>query len=588
MAIRQPNDAGPPPGRDAAAGSGQPAGPPGPASDAPDLEERATERIGRVAEAGPAGDEPAADHTAELSGPADPGSGSGAGAAAPGDDAATRSGWVAAAPPEPSGWPHHDTASQAGWAAGGDPAAGTGRAPEEDGGGWGDVPNREAAGWEAGPASGVPPWWSRPSQTGPAVPPQTGAYGPGSGGQGPGSGAREPGSGTGPSWGGGASSAPSGSSWADRPPSGPSWDTAPISGSRGRDLAASTGGTPGGRGRSVVRTLLALVAAVGLLLTGAGLNRLADRNEQPAASGGVPAASPSAPIQTGLEPAAAVARSLGPSVVQLETGDGLGSGVIYDKNGFILTAAHVTEGSQSLTVRLFDGTALRGRVVGSDEGNDIAVVKVDRTDLRPAKLALGADLQVGQMAVAIGSPFGLEQTVTVGVVSAKQRSLRSQDGGGLEVIQTDAPINPGNSGGALADRLGRVIGINDSIRSASGGNEGVGFAVPIDTAANSAARIVKGEPIRSGYLGVSLDTPSLGRAGALVNTVEQGSPAEQSGLEVGDLIVQFGGRSIQSSADLAAQIRSVSPGQRIPVKVVREGKEQAVTVTVGQRPASSG
>jgi putative serine protease PepD len=262
--------------------------------------------------------------------------------------------------------------------------------------------------------------------------------------------------------------------------------------------------------------------------------------------------------------------------------------VIYDKNGYILTAAHVTEGSQSLTVRLFDGTALRGRVVGSDQGNDIAVVKVDRTDLRPAKLALGVDLQVGQMAVAIGSPFGLEQTVTVGVVSAKQRSLRTQDGGGLEVIQTDAPINPGNSGGALADGLGRVIGINDSIRSESGGNEGVGFAIPIDTAANSAARIVKGEPIRSGYLGVSLDTPSLGRAGALVNTVQQGSPAEQSGLEVGDLIVQFGGKSIQSSDDLAAQIRSVSPGQRIPVKVVREGKEQAVTVTVGQRPASNG
>jgi S1-C subfamily serine protease len=133
-----------------------------------------------------------------------------------------------------------------------------------------------------------------------------------------------------------------------------------------------------------------------------------------------------------------------------------------------------------------------------------------------------------------------------------------------------------------------VIGINDSIRSESGGNEGVGFAIPIDTAANSAARIVKGEPIRSGYLGVSLDTPSLGRAGALVNTVQQGSPAEQSGLEVGDLIVQFGGKSIQSSDDLAAQIRSVSPGQRIPVKVVRGGKEQAVTVTVGQRPASNG
>ena len=582
MAIRQPNDASLPPGRDADTGSGQPAGAPGPAEEAPDREERVTERIGRVAGAGPAGDDPATDRTAEISDRASFPTGPGAGTAQPGGDAA-RSGWVAAAPPEPSGWPHHDTAGQSGWAAAGDPAGGTGRAPETGGrGGWGEPSDRQAAGWGAGQASGVPPRWSSASQTGTAAQPQAAAaYGPGSAGQEPGSGAR-------PGW-GDAPSPPSGPSWGDGPPSGPSWQTAPISGSRGWDPAsAPAGGAAGGRGRSVARTLLALVAAVGLLLTGAGLNRLADRNEQPTASSGVPVASPGAPVQTGQEPAAAVARSLGPSVVQLETGDGLGSGVIYDKNGFILTAAHVTEGSQSLTVRLFDGTALRGRVVGADQGNDIAVVKVDRTDLRPAKLALGADLQVGQMAVAIGSPFGLEQTVTVGVVSAKQRSLRTQDGGGLEVIQTDAPINPGNSGGALADRLGRVIGINDSIRSESGGNEGVGFAVPIDTAANSAARIVKGEPIRSGYLGVSLDTPSLGRAGALVNTVQPGSPAEQSGLEVGDLIVQFGGRSIQSSDDLAAQIRSVNPGQRIPVKVVREGKEQAVTVMVGQRPASSG
>jgi putative serine protease PepD len=540
MAIRQPNDASPPPGRGADAGSGQPAGSPGPAEGAPD--QRVTERIGQAA--GPAGDEPATDRTAEIGDRTldrDPRTGT----ARPGDDAA-RSGWVAAAEPEPSGWPYHDAAGQAGWAAAGDPAGGTGRAPLPDGrGGWGDPSGRQEAGWNAAPSA------------------------PGGSG-----------------W-GGAPSAPAGSGWGGVPPSGPSWETAPIS--RGGDPgSAPAGGTAGGRGRSVTRTLLALVAAVGLLLTGAGLNRLADRNEQPAASAGVPVSSPAVPVQSGQEPAAAVARSLGPSVVQLETGGGLGSGVIYDKNGYILTAAHVTEGSQSLTVRLFDGTALRGRVVGSDKGNDIAVVKVDRTDLRPAKLALGVDLQVGQMAVAIGSPFGLEQTVTVGVVSAKQRSLRTDDGGGLEVIQTDAPINPGNSGGALADRLGRVIGINDSIRSESGGNEGVGFAIPIDSAANSAARIVKGEPIRSGYLGVSLDTPSLGRAGALVNRVEQGSPAEQSGLEVGDLIVQFGGKSIQSSDDLAAQIRAVGPGQQIPVKVVREGKEQAVTVTVGQRPASSG
>jgi putative serine protease PepD len=273
-------------------------------------------------------------------------------------------------------------------------------------------------------------------------------------------------------------------------------------------------------------------------------------------------------------------------VVQLEVADGLGSGVIYDKNGYVLTAAHVTDGNQTVTVRLFDGTALPGRVVGSDPGNDIAVVKVDRGGLRPANLALKSNLEVGQMAVAIGSPFGLQQTVTQGVVSAKDRSLPTPDGRVLEVIQTDAPINPGNSGGALADRRGRVIGINDSIRSESGGNEGVGFAIPIDTAVASASHIVKGEPIRTGYLGVSLNTPSLGRAGALVDDVAPGSPAERAGLKVGDLIVKVGNRPIQSSDDLAAEVRLLAPGQNAVLQVLRDGRERTVSVTLGQRPSS--
>jgi putative serine protease PepD len=223
-------------------------------------------------------------------------------------------------------------------------------------------------------------------------------------------------------------------------------------------------------------------------------------------------------------------------------------------------------------------------VLGSDPGNDISVVKVDRTDLRPANLALKDDLQVGQMAVAIGSPFGLEQTVTQGVVSAKDRSLTTPDGGVLEVIQTDAPINPGNSGGALADRQGRVIGINDSIRSESGGNEGVGFAIPIATAAVSAGHIVKGERIQTGYLGVSLNTPALGRAGAVIDNVVEGSPAARAGLRVGDLVVKVGGQQVQSSEDLAAQIRLIAPGQTAAIHVIRDGREQTISVKLGQRP----
>jgi putative serine protease PepD len=443
-------------------------------------------------------------------------------------------------------------------------------------------PEPPATGWGTGTPPAASPWSRDPSQPRADGPPEEAAAAPVAGfGSRPGWGAS-----SGPSWGSG----PSGPSWGAGPrQDGPSWDTAPV-GSSGwgstPGQAVPAGAPPAGR-RGPLRTLLVIVAAIGLLLTGAGLNRLASQREATATSGGgIPVAAPAAPLPAGEEPVAAVARTLGPSVVQLEVGDGLGSGVIYDKNGYILTAAHVTRGSQTVTVRLFDGTALRGRVVGSDDANDVAVVKVDHSGLRPASLALNSDIQVGQMAVAIGSPFGLEQTVTQGVVSAKDRSIPTDGGGAVDVIQTDTPINPGNSGGALADRRGRVIGINDSIRSESGGNEGVGFAIPIDTAANSAAHIVKGEPIRTGYLGVSLNTPPLGRAGALVDRVMGGSPADQAGLEVGDLIVKLGDQPIQSSADLAAQVRRLSPGQSAVVHVIRDGKEQTVTVKLGQLPSS--
>jgi putative serine protease PepD len=341
----------------------------------------------------------------------------------------------------------------------------------------------------------------------------------------------------------------------------------------------------GGAGRAIALTVAALL----LILTGAGLTLLVDRRDPAAvpAGAGIPAPAAAAPLPAGEEPVAAVARILGPSVVQIETGQGLGSGVIYDKNGFILTAAHVVEGVSSVTIRFQDGSTVRGRVLGIDSGNDVAVVKADRSGLKPATLARNVKLQVGQTAVAIGSPFGLQQTVTAGVVSATNRSLRTPNSA-LEVIQTDAPINPGNSGGALADRAGRVIGINDSIRSQSGGNEGVGFAIPIDTAANSAARIVRGERIRSGYLGVGVSSPALGKAGALIGQVESGSPAEKAGIRVGDLVTEIDGEAIKSGDDLAARARQGSPGQQVRVKLERDGRQQTITVTLAERPGQTG
>jgi putative serine protease PepD len=373
-----------------------------------------------------------------------------------------------------------------------------------------------------------------------------------------------------PAWGEGGSGSPTTPVWGE-PPGGPA--------------------SPGGRGR-LSRPLVAAVAAAVLLAGGYGIGQVLDRDSVSAtpAGAGIPTRAISAPIQAGDEPVAAVAKALLPTVVELtvetQQGDGLGSGVIYDKNGYILTAAHVVQGADQVTVRLSDGTRLRGEVLGTDQANDVGVVKVDRGNLPAAPLAVDVPLQVGQLAVAIGSPFRLEGSVTAGVVSATSRIL--QDGqSGREVIQTDAPINPGNSGGVLADREGRVIGINSAIRSdgASNGNIGIGFAVPIDIAARSATAIVENKPLQTGFLGVSSGDPTSGRGGALIQDVTSGSPAAKAGLQVGDLVVELDGQAVTSKDDLVGRIRDHQPGDRVTLKLVRDGKEQTVTATLADRPA---
>ena len=249
-----------------------------------------------------------------------------------------------------------------------------------------------------------------------------------------------------------------------------------------------------------------------------------------------------------------------------------------------MTAAHVIEGVDEVEVRLYDGTKLQGEVVGTDELNDVGVVKVDRTGLKAAPLGVGQDLQVGQLAIAIGSPFGLNETVTAGIISSTDRVLDD----GREVIQTDAPINPGNSGGVLADRQGRVIGINSAIRPGdnSNGNVGIGFAVPIDIAARSAAAIVKGEQIQIGYLGrVPVADATGGRDGALVQEVTPDSPAARAGLQAGDLVVSIDGKAVQNYSEMIAAIRAHQPGDKVTLGVVRGGNETTITATLTQRPA---
>jgi S1-C subfamily serine protease len=332
-----------------------------------------------------------------------------------------------------------------------------------------------------------------------------------------------------------------------------------------------------------------VIAGIVLLASGYGISQVLDRDNAAPTGAGIPTAAPSAaapaasPSASSQEPAAAVAKALLPTVVEIRQGSGLGSGFVYDKNGYIMTAAHVVQGANQVDVRLYDGTQLTGKVLGTDELNDVAVVKVDRTGLAAAPLALGETIQVGQLAVAIGSPFGLNETVTAGIISSTDRILDD----GREVIQTDAPINPGNSGGLLANRQGRVIGINDAIRPADNGtdgNVGIGFAIPIDLAAKSATAIVQGKTVQTGYLGVSVAPSTGSQAGALVQEVAAGSPAAKAGLRVGDLIVAIDGQPVQSYGQLVGRIRDHKPSDKVTLKVARGGNETTITATLAERP----
>ncbi|QGG94845.1 S1C family serine protease [Actinomarinicola tropica] len=281
------------------------------------------------------------------------------------------------------------------------------------------------------------------------------------------------------------------------------------------------------------------------------------------------------------EPVAAVAEAVAPSVVQIETDTGLGSGVIFDDEGHILTAAHVLQGANQLRVRLADGTLVPAEVVGTNAPTDVGVVSIEpRDDLVPATLGVDADIQVGQLAVAVGSPFGLDQTITSGVVSALDRPVQTEGTSIVGMIQTDASINPGNSGGALADRFGRIIGINDAIRTSGGGNEGVGFAIPIDLAVRVAEQLIAGEDIQAGLLGVTVSDPTAGEPGALIGEIMPGSPAESSGLEVGDLITAIEGESISGTQNLRAEILARPPGTTVTVEVLRDGDRLELDVTL--------
>lgn len=292
------------------------------------------------------------------------------------------------------------------------------------------------------------------------------------------------------------------------------------------------------------------------------------------------------------EPVADVADRLVPSVVHLEIQgesileQGAGSGVVFDSNGYILTAAHVVatvvDGGAELTVRLSNGDRMPGEVVGTDPDSDVAVVKVGRSGLVPAELALRDTPRVGQLVVAVGSPWGLESSVTSGVISAVDRIVD-----GKLVHQSDAVLYPGNSGGALADRYGRLIGINVSIFTDSTTLElvefqGVGFAVPVDVAHRVAQALIAGEPVHIAFLGVS-GRDTVGDAGVEIMEIFPGSGAETAGLQVGDVVVAVEDRPVTGISDLAARIRHLAPGDVIVLNVLRGDEELNLVATLLSR-----
>ncbi|MGZ5067649.1 MAG: DegQ family serine endoprotease [Usitatibacter sp.] len=272
---------------------------------------------------------------------------------------------------------------------------------------------------------------------------------------------------------------------------------------------------------------------------------------------------------------------------------GLGSGFIVSPEGFIVTNAHVVENAEEITVRLTDKREFKAKVIGADTRSDVAVVKIDATNLPIVKIGDLSKLRVGEWVIAIGSPFGFANTVTAGIVSAKSRENLQGDPNtdAVPFIQTDVAVNPGNSGGPLLNMRGEVVGINSQIFSRTGSFAGISFAIPIDYAFNVADQIMKTGHVTRGRIGVSIQNvsrdlaDSLGLAkadGAVVGSVEGDSPAAKAGLEAGDVITKIDGRPVEGSADLSRTIRSLKPGSRVNLTVWRSGKTRDFPVTIAE------
>lgn len=272
----------------------------------------------------------------------------------------------------------------------------------------------------------------------------------------------------------------------------------------------------------------------------------------------------------------------------------LGSGFIISQDGYILTNAHVLRESEEVVVKLHDKREFNAKIIGTDRRTDVALIKIDATNLPKVTIGDPNQLRVGEWVAAIGSPFGLENTMTAGIVSAKGRALPQENF--VPFIQTDVAINPGNSGGPLFNLRGEVVGINSQIYSRSGGSMGLSFSIPIDVAIDVSNQLRATGRITRGWLGIAIQelTKELSESfgikntnGALIAGVEKGGPAEKGGLQPGDVITQFDGRPIVNSGDLPRAVGATKPGKTVPVEIIRKGAARTLNVAVGGTPSES-
>ncbi len=355
------------------------------------------------------------------------------------------------------------------------------------------------------------------------------------------------------------------------------------------------------RSRSPVWAALAggAVSAVlvSAILLGSGLVG-GDNTSSDSSSATVPTALPAAPSGAAASPPAngsvgAIYAAASRGVVSIQSSDGTGTGFVVESDGTIVTNSHVVGSDRRVKVRFGDsGRPLDAQVLGSDPSVDIAVLHVDPATagkLYPLALADSDQVKVGDTAIAIGNPLGLDRTATTGIISGIGREIRAPNGFQIDkVIQTDAPINPGNSGGPLLDSRGRVVGVNSQIATAGAGsgNIGIGFAVPANTVRTVVPQLKSGQGVQHAYLGVST-APTSGNTGAEIGSVNGGSPAQRAGAEIGDIVVEVDGARVNQPEDIATAIADNKPGDRITMKVRRNGQERTLTVTLGNRPATA-